>query len=58
MTPLDLEPSLLSLLRHTMIDDIRHGVGNTQEVQQEEEELCGIGLRFSFRAGMSEVHVT
>jgi hypothetical protein len=27
-------------------------------VQQEEEELCGIGLRFSFRAGMSEVHVT
>jgi hypothetical protein len=31
---------------------------NTQEAQQEEaEELCGIGLRFTFRAGMSEVRV-
>lgn len=33
-------------------------LGNTQEVQKEEaEELCGIGLRFNFRAGMSEVRV-
>lgn len=31
---------------------------NTQQLQQEEaEEHCGIGLRFTFRAGMSEVRV-